>query len=290
MSIKIQPVTLDCAPAIENLRKTYRHQLSSHAFVSLYLWREQMSLSLYLEKDVFSAKCGIRGENAWFFPCGDKKKTASFIREVEKSPKPILCYLRKEDVEWLTENFPDEWEIRRLPEGDEYLYDTKGHEQLLGKTYANMRTQVHKVEREYHPQVRLLDETTKSDALSVVEEWSYGEHKFGTIGIRDDDVDKEAICMQKELGIKGIVLYLDEKPVAVTAGFLLADDVFDMVIAKSNVTLQGVSYYSKRELFIRSGCKTVNMEEDLGIEGLRRMKQGLKPYAMNEIWEAYARK
>lgn len=286
MNIHTQPITLDCADLVEGLRKKYQHMLSSHAFDSLYLWREQMALSLYLEEELFSVQYGIGGENAWFFPCGDETAIVQFVEKIKKRPQARLCYMRRKDAQWLDKKFPGEWHIKRAPECDEYLYDEKGHAQLVGKTYANMRTQVHKVEREYEPFVRMLDETTRPDALFVIEGWSHGKHRFGSCTLRDDTVDKEAVCLQKELGILGIVLYLAGKPVAVTAGFPLGNGVFDMAIAKSNVTTQGVSYYAKRELFLRCGCRIINMEEDLGILGLRQMKQGLKPCAMNEIWEA----
>ena len=286
MNIPTQPITLDCADSVERLRKKYKHLLSSHAFVSLYLWREQMALSLYLEEDLFAVRYGIGGENAWFFPCGSEAAVMQFIEKIKKEPQAKLCYMRKEDAQWLDANFLGKWHIRRAPECDEYLYDKKGHAQLAGKTYANMRTQVHKVEREYEPLTRPLDETTRQDALFVIEGWSHGTHRFGSCSLRDDEVDREAVCLQKKLGILGIVLYLSGKPAAVTAGFSLGNGIFDVAIAKSNVTTQGVSYYAKRELFLRCGCPVINMEEDLGITGLRRMKQGLKPCAMNEIWEA----
>lgn len=284
--LRTQPITLDCAGRVESIRKKYNHMLSSHACASLYLWREQMDLSLAVSDEIFFVRYGIGGENAWFFPCGDETAAICFVDQIMQKPHAKLCYMRQQDVQWLERVFPNEWQIRRVPACDEYLYDGNGHKQLAGKTYANMRTQVHKVEREYMPVVKPLNETTRQDALTVIKAWSHGRHRFGSCSLRDDEVDQEAVCLQEELGIQGIVLYLAGKPAAVTAGFPLGNDVFNMAIAKSNVTAQGVSYYAKRELFLRCGCKQINMEEDLGIEGLRRMKQGLKPCAMNEIWEA----
>ena len=73
-----------------------------------------------------------------------------------------------------------------------------------------------------------------------------------------------------------------------TAGFPLTDGTFDIAVSKCVENLQGLSYYSKRELMrgVADRFAFINLEEDLELEGLRRMKQGLQPVAFNRIWEA----
>ena len=77
--METQPITLKEKPAVEGLRVRYGHSLASHAFASLYLWREQMGLSLLLTPDMFTARCLWQGENAWFFPCGGERAVADFV-------------------------------------------------------------------------------------------------------------------------------------------------------------------------------------------------------------------
>ena len=149
-----------------------------------------------------------------------------------------------------------------------------------------MRTQVHKVEREYSPRTEILEDGNLDDALKVIRQWSHGHHRFSPHELRDDIVDEEALLLRRELAVTGIILYLNEVPVAVTAGFYLGEDLFDVAVAKSVCVAQGVPYYAKRELFKRVSCRFINMEEDLGIPGLRRMKNGMRPTDKNEIWEA----
>lgn len=245
-----------------------------------------MGLSLLLEPDMFAVRCAWQGSNAWFFPCGDGEAAKHFMETRMEEQDFSLCYLRNCDVSWLEETFPGRWEISRTPDADEYIYDRDGHRQLAGGVYANMRTQVHKVEREYTPRTEPLGEDNLGDALEIIRQWNHGSHRFETCELRDDQVDEEALLKYRELGITGIILYLDGKPTAVTAGFALAEDVFDVVVAKSVSTAQGVPYYAKRELFRRSPYRLINMEEDLGLAGLKRMKNGMYPVAKNEIWEA----
>ena len=280
------PITLKEKQAVEGLRVRYGHSLASHAFASLYLWREQMGLSLLLTPDMFTARCLWQGENAWFFPCGGERAVADFVARGREEPGFSLCYLRGQDAAWLEDRFPGQWQLRRAPEADEYLYDVAGHLALAGGTYANLRTQVHKVEREYRPETRPLGEDTLADALDIIRRWEHGHCRFDNCVLRDDRVDEEALLLRRELEVTGIVLYLDGRPTAVSAGFFLAPGLFDLAVAKSVPTAQGVSYYAKRELFRRLDCAAVNLEEDLGIPGLRQMKNRLCPAAKNEIWEA----
>ena len=282
-----QRITLAHKEKIEALRHAAGHTLSSHTFASLYLWREEMGLSLWLTEDMFAVRCGWKGKNAWFFPCGEASATEAFIRRRLAEPDFSLCYLRTCDAQWLEKQFPGRWKLLRVPQDDEYLYDVAGHRTLIGGAYANMRTQVHKVEREYQHRTEWVSDDTLDDALRVIRQWSHGEHRFGDCTLRDDRVDEEALLMHRELDITGIVLYLNDEPVAVTAGFVLDGDTFDVAVAKSVSTAQGVPYYAKRELFMRLEQPVVNMEEDLGIPGLRRMKNGMHPVGTHEIWEAF---
>ena len=245
-----------------------------------------MGLSLLLTPDMFTARCLWQGENAWFFPCGGERAVADFVARGREEPGFSLCYLRGQDAAWLEDRFPGQWQLRRAPEADEYLYDVAGHLALAGGTYANLRTQVHKVEREYRPETRPLGEDTLADALDIIRRWEHGHCRFDDCGLRDDRVDEEALLLRRELEVTGIVLYLDGRPTAVSAGFFLAPGLFDLAVAKSVPTAQGVSYYAKRELFRRLDCAAVNLEEDLGIPGLRQMKNRLCPAAKSEIWEA----
>ena len=47
------PVELKHKQSVDAIRQKYGHNLSSHAFPSLYLWRDEMQLSLCLRENFF---------------------------------------------------------------------------------------------------------------------------------------------------------------------------------------------------------------------------------------------
>lgn len=289
MDLNTKSILMEDQQAVERLREQYGQTCSSHAFPSLYLWKEVLGLSILLQPDLYAVKCTRQGKNAWFFPCGSRNAVREFLKEGMKEPDFTLCYMRPGDVKWVNRQFPGIWDFCPCPESAEYLYDVPGHRELKGKTYANMRTQVHKVEREYEPRSELIDRSNLGDALSVLEEWRRKRQEEDRWEPEYENVDVNALLLRKKLGIWGVILYLNDRPAAVTAGFCLSRDTFDIMVAKSISTAQGVSYYGRRELFRRLSCPLVNMEEDLGIPGLRRMKTGMRPVGMNEMWKGWQR-
>ncbi len=286
MSVETRPLKLEYKSDVEYLYRKYGNDLSSHAFTSIYLWRREMGLDLLLTDDMFAVRCAWRGRNTWFFPCGEDCAVEEFIGLHIGEPDFQLCYMRLKDVAFLQDRFPKKFIVSRDRNADEYVYDTAGHIALKGGVYANMRTQVHKVEKEYSISVQELDAGNIDKGLEIIDVWSHGHRRFDGISIRDDDVDQEALRQFRQLDMRGVILCLDGNPAAVAAGFYINDDTFDVAVSKSVTTAQGVSYYIKRELFKISERPYANMEEDLGIPGLRKMKNGLKPIRMNEMWEA----
>lgn len=287
MREKTSIITADSRDKIEYLRKTSGHVLASHAFASLYLWRKEMGLSLLLQEDVFSVKCLWKGENAWFFPCGSDSGKKRFISHHLPEPDFKLCYLTEKDGKFLTEHFPDQFFFVRDDASDEYIYDREGHIALAGGDYANVRTQLHKAQREYDLRTEPLSEENRALALEIIHEWASNPHPLAR-GLSDDDVDEEAIRRAEELNITGVLVYADGVAQAICAGFPLTEDTFDITVAKCRSNLPGLSYYAKHALFLslEPRFRYINLEEDLGISGLRKMKQILAPVRKNEMWEA----
>lgn len=287
MREKTSIITAECRDKIENIRKASGHFLASHAYASLYLWRKEMGLSLLLQDDVFSVKCLWKGENAWFFPCGSEEGKRRFISRRLPEPDFKLCYLTEDDGRFLTEFFPDQFFFVRDDTSDEYIYDREGHIALEGGSYANVRTQLHKAEREYNLRTEPLSDENRDDALEVIHDWASNPHPLAR-GLSDDEVDEEAVRKAAELDITGVVVYVDDVAQAVCAGFPLTEDTFDITVAKCRSNLPGLSYFAKHALFLslEPRFRYINLEEDLGIPGLRKMKQILAPVRKNEMWEA----
>lgn len=284
----LQKITCKEKEKIEYLRRSYGHDLAVHAFASLYLWQEQLGLSLYMGERMFCVKSVWHGRNAWYFPCGEESEVRNFIRTLKKEKDVKLVCLRWKDVLWMQKNYPNEWNYMPDEMEDEYIYSIREHLELKGGAYANMRTQVHRVERDYKPETRMLDSLNEEDAVSIIRKWRRRKGQFSEGFLSDDQVNETLIRMRRELSGEGVIVYLGGSPVSVVAGVPLSKDTFDIIVAKSTENLQGVSYYAKREFMkkIQDRFQYINMEDDMGIPGLRKMKKAMRPVRKNRLWEA----
>ena len=123
--MKLETIDWPLEGCVESLRHTYGNETSAHAFPSLYLWKSEMSLSLLCRTEFYAVQFGMRGENSWFFPCGEGEAVRAFLREqLERGDGPCrLYYAQAQQIKQLEECFPPRFSICRAPEDDEYLYD-----------------------------------------------------------------------------------------------------------------------------------------------------------------------
>lgn len=271
---------------VEALRRTFGHELSSHAFLSMYLWRRQLGLFLVVEENLFTARIA-REKNCWFFPCGSEPAIRDFLKRHEEADFGMR-YLRQQDVELVRKLAGDSFVFTRDADASEYIYERRGHEALAGKAYANVRTQLHKIEREHEMRAERITRENLPLCMQVLEEWEQ-EHETGAGWAREScRVDAEGLENSEIFGIDGIVVFADGRPAGVAAGYPLTEDTYDLFLAKAAYSYPGLSYYIQRSFFLSrpDGVDYINMEEDLGMEGLRSMKQRLSPVRMNELWRA----
>ena len=78
-------------PLMEKLYHQYGHGSSAMHFSSLYVWRNEMQLSVYLQPDLFAVKAGWRGQNYWFFPCGKEQAKKEFLLSLAAHPSYLGC-------------------------------------------------------------------------------------------------------------------------------------------------------------------------------------------------------
>lgn len=274
---------------IQNIRMKYQHTLSSHAFQSLYLWQDTMGLSIICDSDFFAVKCELNGINSWFFPCGNQKKSYDFIKLHMAEPSFTLCYLRDEDVSWLNEYFPNVWTYEHAEDSDEYICNIKEYLEMSGRRFAEIRRKICKLEKTHRLGTEIITDKNRQDAFSVLYDWNTAAHTVSKKNLTDELVAETALSHMDFLNISGVIVYADEKPAAVFAGFPLSDDTIDVLIGKCTPDApKGFVYYSLRE-YLKLCCGDYiycNHEEDLGIEGIRQIKNSLCPIRKTRLWEA----
>ncbi|MCD8337967.1 MAG: phosphatidylglycerol lysyltransferase domain-containing protein [Lachnospiraceae bacterium] len=304
-------ISLSMRGQIESLRLKYGRVTASHAFATLYIWREDMGLSVCLEDHLYAVKCRWRGENAWFFPCGKREAACRFIREQMKMSGLRLCYMEEADVELLEKEFPGAFRISEAEGDHEYLYDCAEQRALVGKRFAAIRNHIRRAEADHVLECEPLNRENLAEAMKVNRQWesrSSGQsdrsaptdRPGGTPpesmapanlreGMLEDGAASETLLREWDaLGSFGVLIRVDGEPHAVAAGYPLGMDTYDLCLAKQRFALPGLGAYTKHAFFcaLPESVTCVNAEEDLGIEGLRRMKRQMRPSRLLKMYEA----
>ncbi len=279
-------IELSMLDTVDGIRKAYQHNSSSHAFASLFVWQENMKLTIRLEEDFFAVKYGLRGDNAWFFPCGNPDKIIAFIQELMATGTFTLFYTRKEDVAFLEEHFQDVFTIVPNESDFEYLYDIKEEVELKGKKFARLRNDLNRLYRNHQVHTEIIDDHNLSLAMSICAKCSTNE-RFSETGISDTYAKNCLLQHYKELQGLGIITFIDDVPSAITMGFPLDDTTFDIGLSVQMDRVSGLLVYARTELMklVQDRYTILNAEEDLGIEGLKIMKNIMRPIGFVEMYE-----
>ncbi len=279
-------IELSMLDTVDGIRKVYQHNSSSHAFASLFIWQENMKLTIRLEEDFFAVKYGLRGDNTWFFPCGNPDKIIAFIQELMATGTFTLSYTCKEDVAFLEEHFPDVFNIVPNESDFEYLYNMKEEVELKGKKFARLRNDLNRLYRNHQVHTEIIDDHNLSLAMSICAKCSAKE-RFSETGISDTYAKNCLLQHYKELQGLGIITFLDDVPSAITMGFPLDDTTFDIGLSVQMDRVSGLLVYARTELMklVQDRYTILNAEEDLGIEGLKIMKKIMRPIGFVEMYE-----
>lgn len=205
----------------------------------------------------------------------------------ERKISPMFVILTEGQRALLETIYPSKFEYIRTPDEQDYIYLTKDLVMLAGKKYHSKRNHIARFYRTYDDtRFETLDSSNASDALEVVKLW-YKENNLNFATYGEYEVIKEAIEMREEFDMQGAVLYVDQKPVAMTLGSEISDKVFDIYFEKALREYDGVYAVINNE-FAKTLTKYeyINREEDMGIEGLRKAKMSYNPCIILDRYNA----
>lgn len=189
----------------------------------------------------------------------------------------------------------------------DYIYSAESLATLAGNLYRKKRNHVSRFNRTYLDyEIRPLTPSNFADALAVEKSWLNIE----TLG-ESSDTDCECTCECREaawaersedeksrlseycaireaiehfdeLSMKGAVLYVGGVPAGMTMASEILPDVWDIHFEKvidEYAVNGGYAIINKlfAERLVAAGAKSINREEDIGLEGLRKAKLSYYP-------------
>lgn len=253
---------LDDQEFVEEKLSKLQFVISEYNFINLYLFRKLHSYELV-------------------------KGPISFIKGITYDQTPFLFPLDLVDdyqVEEMLYPIPDEelnrfkgWGIEEHREDEDYLYLREKLVNYPGRKLAGRRNLVKQFCEKYAYKVERLSESNLHLARTLVEEKQQ---------IADIEEAREALELFTHFKLDGIVVMVEEKPIAYALGSPLTKECYLIHFAKALTGYVGAYQflYQAFAKVIDPTFKWINMEADMGLEGLRKAKNAYLPDRMEKKW------
>lgn len=276
------PVILELRPLLHPLFQQVQSGISEHTFANIYLFRSTHNYRLTRLADATIAILGRNQEQSFFMlPFGLPETVLleqlfhdqSMMKCVSASQKTILeeqGYSVRED----RDNF-------------DYLYLRHDLAELAGRQFHKKRNLVKAFVSSHDYTAQPLTEGYVPQAIAVLDAWQ-GKQARGA----DYLAAKEALLRMEELQLCGGLYFVEKDPVAYVLGEELGGGgSFAIHFEKAAPGYKGLYQFINQSFasVLPESYATINREQDLGIEGLRKAKLSYNPTGFVEKYQVYAK-
>lgn len=285
--LEFRQLKLEDKIKFDQLLQGHNYYLCDLCFVDIFIWGQYSSQIAFTEDFVF-LKINMDNETVFLPPLGKGLLSdgVAMLKEYADAIGQTLTMVAvpldiKNNLEAV---YKDSIEITENRNKYNYIYTAQSLMTLKGKKLHSKRNHINKFLSVYGDSwsyEELNDENT-GEFFSYHLDWcEINEGNF----LGETCAISAALKNRKALGLKGGVLRLQGKIVAVTMGSEFGDS-FIVHFEKADGSIQGVYQMINQQFAIHTfeNIKYVNREEDLGIEGLRKAKLSYYPEFLAESY------
>lgn len=259
--------------------------------VSAYLWKHEYPIKFAVFDDTL-IKAYFRSDGrlwGYCFPHGKNVKGA--LKAIaddakENDRQPYMGYMSRKEREEFERLCTGKYIFEPSTTTQDYIYLTEMLAELPGKKYHAKRNHISKFNRTF-PDSKTEPVTAENaaDALKVAELWCL-ENELNPNEHAEYAVIKEALENLNEFEMRGLILYVNQTPVAMTLGSEISPLCFDVNFEKALRDYEG-SYAVINNEFAKTltNYKYLNREEDMGLEGLKKSKLSYHPEIIYERFD-----
>ena len=276
--LDFRPPALDDKERIEAFVRESGQIGCDTSFVNTYLWREHYNIRVAFTDDTYYKCYVMNGQvTGYVFPMtrGDIGTAIGRIIDDarERGAAPVIGLLNDQNAEVIKRLYGDRVTIRMERDSFDYLYEREHLAELKGKKFHAKRNHISRFFREHSDViVREISQENFADVLSVVERWTDTGGDTGELMIIRD-----ALMHFDALGLFGLVLYVGGRPVAMSIGSALSDEVCDVNFEKAVEIDEAYAVINNEFAKHFNSFTLFNREEDMGLEGLRKSKLSYHP-------------
>ena len=197
-----------------------------------------------------------------------------------------IINVNQQGIDFLQRVFPGEFEFSGpMPERYDYICLREKIIALEGKEMRPKRQHLYQFPRFYpNYEYRPLEPSLFPDCMQLLQHWSDNAEAIGHLQGADSKVmERESISQVfdnwERFGAIGGALFVEDNIVAFTYGVPINGNTFDLCVEKGDINYKGVYTVVRHEFMqqIPEQYIYINLEEDMGLPGLRRAKSSYHP-------------
>ena len=289
--LEFKPLLLETKAFLDPFFVQYGEGSCQHSFAAAYCLQEKYG-NLYAIANNFlyilrQNRC-TPNEETYLFPLGNladgRIAIDTLLSEAHQKGKKLLFETVTEKAKnFLEENYPGHFYIEEKRDNAEYIFNREKLAELKGKEYEGKRWEVHRFQKEFEGRYSIEElvpsyfEEVKAFSRRWYDDF-YTEETNAQLRAEEKALDN-ALENFYELGFHGLVILIDGKIAAFEYGTPLNQDTYDGFVEKADRSYKYI--YKMLNNTVAGRCpgsiKWLNWEEDLGHEGLRKMKLSYRP-------------
>ena len=275
-------VTVADKPLFDYYMHTSEEQNCDLNFANIFCWSStyhsevaEVADFLVIRFDSGDAKCYMQPVGK-----GDKRAVLELLRrDAFEQCTPLRLYgLSAEWREFLEENYPLEFAFDAPRALSDYIYRTEDLAQLQGRKYQPKRNHLNRFVAQHKWRTEPLSRQNVKDCIALNNKW-LSAREVGETELAEQRAINCAFENFEALGLRGLVLYAEDRAVAFSYGTPITEKTFCTHIEKYDSSVEGAATMINRLMAqsLEGEFEFINREDDLGLEGLRFAKMSYYP-------------
>ena len=277
-----RPLTPEDLPWLIRCRDAAAHPFTALSPVSLISWADCYGFTVAGEEDFFVIHS--RYDKGYYAPVGNPEKGRAFMEEAaRRDPSVRFLYLTEKEASAFAERG---WDVFWRAETSEYILSTARTALEDGaRASQNFRRRCHQFVRKYGS---YTVSPVTGDMIGRLRDISGSFLAAHGGELSDQAVVETELSHFDALGISGILLTFPDGRQAFMLGYENTPDCFTLTMVRYDSTLpEETTAICMHEFAARllGQYPYLNVEEDLGMEGLRKAKMLLLPVDLLKTYE-----
>ena len=277
-------ISLSDKPWIDRCRLSGENDMTVLSFPAVYTWQDAFGLSIDGRENFYVIKS--EEDQGFYYPVGESSCCREYILSLMDSDAHVkLVYVPEAELSWLESLGFD---ITCNPDTSEYIYSSRSLALLDNGAGTNFRVKVRHFSRDNVWNAKEL--SFPDDTALLREKVSEWDRVSGQILPEDRSAVLACAREPAQIGLSGIFIETDQKEWSFLLGYESTPLIYNMSIVKYSEAMSRNAVPVCICEMAKRVCGTfplINLEDDMGIEGLRNMKRLYHPLRLLNSYNAY---